>query len=85
MNLRSMDLNPEEDMILKQRGKILQGYLAKLSPRYRVLIDLRYFNEYSYEEIAKALALPLGTVKVQLFRAREKLYELISETDLNES
>lgn len=85
LKLKSTALNPEEDMILKQRGKILQGYLAKLSPRYRVLIDLRYFNEYSYEEISKALDLPLGTVKAQLFRAREKLYDLIGKTDINES
>ncbi|MBE9484204.1 MAG: sigma-70 family RNA polymerase sigma factor, partial [Bacteroidetes bacterium] len=43
----------------------------KLKPHYRQLIELRYFKEYSYEEIAAELKLPLGTVKAQLFRARE--------------
>jgi RNA polymerase sigma-70 factor (ECF subfamily) len=36
-------------------------------------VELRYFKEYSYEEVAEALEIPLGTVKAQLFRARELL------------
>jgi RNA polymerase sigma-70 factor (ECF subfamily) len=41
---------------------------------------MRYFQEMSYEEIAETLDLPLGTVKAQLFRAREFLYNVIRET-----
>lgn len=40
-------------------------------------MELRYFNEYSYDEIAKTLGAPLGTVKAQLHRARELLYDII--------
>ena len=84
LKLKSNVPDPEEHMILKQRDKILQGFIQKLKPRYQTLIELRYFKEYSYEEIAKELDLPLGTVKVQLFRARTKLFELIGEADVKE-
>ncbi|MFA9391198.1 MAG: RNA polymerase sigma factor [Prolixibacteraceae bacterium] len=82
--LKSMVPNPEENMIIMQREKMLHGFVEKLNPRYHLLIDLRYFKEFSYEEIAKELALPLGTVKVQLFRARKKLFDLIGKAGLND-
>jgi RNA polymerase sigma factor (sigma-70 family) len=83
-NLSSTSPNPEEKLIIKQRGRILRNFIEKLKPNYRILIDLRYFKEYSYEEIAKELNLPLGTVKVQLFRARNMLYALIGKTGVND-
>jgi RNA polymerase sigma-70 factor (ECF subfamily) len=54
--------------------------VLQLKPRYRVLIELRYFKEYSYDEIAKELDLPIGTVKAQLFRARELLQQILKKT-----
>jgi RNA polymerase sigma-70 factor (ECF subfamily) len=45
-------------------------------------VELRYFREFSYEEIAKELDIPLGTVKAQLFRAREMLFNLIGNTEM---
>ena len=54
--------------------------VSKLKPRYRNLIELRYFKEYSYEEISQELELPIGTVKAQLFRARELLYNIIKNS-----
>lgn len=74
--------NPEEDLILKQRSILLRRHVMKLKKDYQKLIDMRYFKEMSYEEIAKELDLPLGTVKNQLFRARNKLYDLFTNTDL---
>jgi RNA polymerase sigma-70 factor (ECF subfamily) len=47
--------------------------VSELKPRYRKLVELRYFEEYSYDEIALELDLPLGTVKAQLYRARDIL------------
>ena len=70
-------------MILQQRFDMLHSYVDRLKPKYKKLIDLRYFKEYSYEEIANELNLPLGTVKVQLFRARNMLYALLEESDVN--
>ena len=65
--------NPEESMIKEQNVKLIQDLVSKLKPRYRRLLELRYFKEYSYEEIAEELELPIGTVKAQLFRAKELL------------
>jgi RNA polymerase sigma-70 factor (ECF subfamily) len=52
--------------------------IKTLKPRYARLIELRYYQELSYEEIAVEMKLPLGTVKAQLFRARELLYPLVN-------
>jgi RNA polymerase sigma factor (sigma-70 family) len=82
--LKSTVPDPEERLIIKQRAKILRGFISQLKPSYRHLIELRYFKEYSYDEIAKELDLPLGTVKVQLFRARNMLYSLIGQTEVKD-
>lgn len=74
---KSDTLNPEEKAIKKQKIQMMQSVVEKLQPRYRMLVELRYFQEKSYEEIAKELDLPIGTVKAQLFRARELLYHTL--------
>ena len=71
--------DPEEDLIKKQKAKLMRHVVTTLKPRYRDLVELRYFKEYSYEEIADELNLPLGTVKAQLFRARELLYNILKQ------
>ncbi|MDD2277974.1 MAG: sigma-70 family RNA polymerase sigma factor [Bacteroidales bacterium] len=76
-NLLSGGLDPEESLIKDQNIQLVKTLVLKLKPRYRRLIELRYFKEYSYEEIADELSLPLGTVKAQLFRARELLYNIL--------
>ncbi|MCC7332146.1 MAG: sigma-70 family RNA polymerase sigma factor [Flavobacteriales bacterium] len=70
-------LNPEERFIRKQKIRLLREIVDQLKPRYKNLVVLRYFREYSYEEIAEETNLPIGTVKTQLFRAREQLYALM--------
>ena len=77
---KSSTLDPEESIIQNQKIKLMRNLVSKLKPRYRELIEKRYFEELSYEEIAEELNLPLGTVKAQLFRAREFLANLISKT-----
>ena len=72
--------DPEEHMINNQKIKLLREVVAKLKPRYRTLVELRYFKEYSYEEISDELELPIGTVKAQLFRARELLYNILKSS-----
>jgi len=81
--LQSDSLDPEEDMIKNQRIALMRSVVEKLKPRYRNLVELRYFKEYSYEEIANELNLPIGTVKAQLFRARELLYNILKNTNPN--
>ena len=53
----------------------------KLKPRYKELVELRYFKELSYDEISEELDIPLGTVKAQLFRAREFLYNILKNSE----
>jgi len=77
-DLISKDLNPEQVMEKKQRIAILRQIVDKLKPKYRDLVKLRYFKELSYEEIADALDVPLGTVKAQLHRSREQLFKIMS-------
>lgn len=70
--------DPEESFIREQRLNLMRETIEKLKPHYRMLIELRYFDELSYEEIAEKLELPIGTVKAQLFRARDLLYQILS-------
>lgn len=72
--------DPEEAIIYNQKVKHMRSLVEKLKPRYRELVELRYFDELSYEEIAESLNLPLGTVKAQLFRARDYLAVLMENT-----
>ncbi len=71
-------MNPEERFIKSQKAEMVRQVVETLKPRYRRLILLRYFEERSYEEIATELDLPLGTVKAQLFRARDFLYRTLN-------
>jgi RNA polymerase sigma-70 factor (ECF subfamily) len=79
IDVKSDALNPEENMMKAQRAFSVRGSLSKLDPKYRQLIELRYYEELSYEEISEQLDLPLGTVKAQLFRAKDMLYKLIGD------
>lgn len=71
-------LNPEAELEKKQRIKILRKIVEQLNPNYRVLVKLRYFKEYTYDEIAQELKIPIGTVKAQLHRSREQLFKILS-------
>jgi RNA polymerase sigma-70 factor (ECF subfamily) len=72
--------NPEESMMHDQKVIHMRLLVSKLKPRYRQLVEKRYFEELSYEEIASELDLPLGTVKAQLFRARDFLAGMMEKT-----
>ena len=77
IEIRSQGPDPEDVVIRDQKNELMREVVEKLKPRYRTLIELRYYKEYSYEEIATELDLPLGTVKAQLFRAREFLLNMM--------
>jgi len=78
--IQSDDPDPEAYMINKQKIKHMRNVVSRLKPRYRQLVELRYFKEYSYDEIAEELDIPIGTVKAQLFRARELLLNIINRS-----
>ena len=82
--LAAETLNPEQEAIRIQRALFTREKVAMLKGRYRRLIELRYFDELSYEEISEELNIPLGTVKAQLFRARELLMNLLEHSELRD-
>jgi RNA polymerase sigma factor (sigma-70 family) len=77
IDIKDLSLDPQEEAIKAQKAEIIQVFITKLPPKYQTLVNLRYFKELSYEEIAKEIEAPLGTVKAQLHRARELLYDLV--------
>ena len=78
LDIKSLLPDPEEKYVKKQRSKILKEVIEKINPKYRLLIELRFFEELSYEESAQRTNLPLGTVKAQLFRAKNLLYQILN-------
>ncbi len=70
-------LNPQDETIKAQKEEIIQAFVGMLPSKYQKLVRLRYFHELSYEEIAEELEAPLGTVKAQLHRARELMYDMV--------
>lgn len=71
------NLNPQEEAIKSQKIELVRIFVDKLPPKYQRLVKLRYFDELSYEEIAQELEAPLGTVKAQLHRARELMFDMV--------
>jgi RNA polymerase sigma factor (sigma-70 family) len=80
-NIPFTGLDPEEKVIEKQKIQLMREVVEKLKPHYRNMIHMRYFQEWSYEEIAEEMNLPLGTVKAQLFRAREFLFQILKPVE----
>jgi RNA polymerase sigma-70 factor (ECF subfamily) len=80
VDAKSLTLNPEETIMQGQRVTHMRLLVSKLKPKYRELVEKRYFEEMSYEEIAEEMNLPLGTVKAQLFRARDFLASMMEKT-----
>ena len=77
IDVEDKNLNPQERAIKTQKIELIQLFVTKLPSKYQRLVRLRYFDELSYEEIATELNAPLGTVKAQLHRARELMYDLV--------
>ena len=75
--IKDDQLNPEQQMQRSQSINQVRAVVDQLKPHYKRMIELRYFEEKSYEEIAEEMNLPLGTVKAQLFRAKDLLQELL--------
>jgi len=73
--------DPEEALINEQKIETLRKVIAQLKSPYREIIEMRYYKEFSYEEISTELKIPIGTVKVQLHRAKSLLYNIFNKTD----
>lgn len=83
MELEGNSKTPEEicmeseDMELNLLKKRIREELKSHNERYRIIFELRFFHDFSYEQIAVYLESPLGTVKANLFRAKEILKDKI--------
>ena len=69
--------SPEDKLITEQNLAKLLRDIKKLKPHYQEVINLRYFQELSYKEIAKTLNEPITNIKVKLLRAKKLLAEII--------
>jgi RNA polymerase sigma-70 factor (ECF subfamily) len=77
--LPSLAPGPYGDVRNQERGTAIQTAIDALPWEYRELIVLRHFGELSYEDIAQLKAMPLGTVKNKLFRARQLLKDRLAD------
>lgn len=72
-------LSPERDALVQEQVQLVQEALRQMPPRYRAYIILREFEGLTYEEMAETLGEPITTVRVALFRARERLREILRQ------
>jgi len=72
---------PERQVEVKERSAQVRNALASLPPQYRAVVELRHYQELSYDEIATELKIPLSDVKSHLFRARKILAEKLHASD----
>lgn len=79
-SIRDNEPDPEQLMVHDQKIAHVRHLVQTLNAKYRAMIELRYYEELSYEEIAAEMNLPLGTVKAQLFRAKELLYHQLKSS-----
>jgi RNA polymerase sigma factor (sigma-70 family) len=80
VNIQSELPDPEEALINDQKIAILRKIVNQLKSPYREIIEMRYYKEYSYEEISAEMNIPIGTVKAQLYRAKSLLYNIFIKT-----
>lgn len=73
----NLQRTPEEEVIDKQRLQLLRAAVSQLPDKYRKVIELRYYEDLPYEDIAERLGLTLSNVKIQIMRAKQMLSELM--------
>ena len=73
----NMQRTPEEEIIDKQRLQLLRAAVSELPEKYRKVIELRYYEDLAYEDIAERLGLSLSNVKIQIMRAKQMLTQLM--------
>ena len=77
LDIKDSNLNTNEITVKNEKKIIVRQLVNKLPEKYQNLVKLRYFEELSYKEIAHKTNSPLGTIKAQLFRARDLLFEIM--------
>ena len=78
-NIADTSPTAEDELITEQNLSQLLQFIKELKPHYQEVIQLRYFQEMSYQEIAEHLNEPLSNVKIKLLRAKKLLAEIIEK------
>lgn len=73
--------SPEESVIINQSRTHFYSAIEELSEEYRQIIEMRFLEEYSYEEIAEKLGRPINTIKTQIRRAKAAVCKLLTEKE----
>ena len=73
--------SPEESVIINQRTAHFEASLNEIPEDYRQIIEMRFLDEYSYEEIAEKLNKPINTVKTQIRRAKAAVCKMILDKE----
>ena len=76
-NVADSTPSAEDKLITEQNLSQLLQYIKELKPHYQEVIQLRYFQELSYNEISKEIQAPVNNVKIKLLRAKKLLAEII--------
>ena len=76
-NVADTTPSAEDELITEQNLSQLLQYIKELKPHYQEVIQLRYFQELSYQEISEQLLEPLSNIKIKLLRAKKLLAEII--------
>jgi RNA polymerase sigma factor (sigma-70 family) len=74
----SDEAGPEQQLGLRQAQQVLLEALKELSPDHRTVVDLTYFHEFGYREIAEIMDCPVDTVKTRMFHARRNLRNMLA-------
>ncbi|MSQ09950.1 MAG: sigma-70 family RNA polymerase sigma factor [Dehalococcoidia bacterium] len=82
---RALDDSPERQVETHEVQRIIAAAIAELPDTYRPVVLMRHVEELSYDEIGKALDLPIGTVKVRLHRARAALQAKLAAAGLHQA
>jgi RNA polymerase sigma-70 factor (ECF subfamily) len=77
IDVASYDRNPEQDMLRNQSHENLREIVSQLPAKYQTLVRMKYFEELSIEEIQKQIDIPINTIKIQLFRARNLIQGIL--------
>jgi len=76
------DANPEAAYGRQELSEQMEEAMAGMDDNYRMVLELRYMGERSYEEIAEAMGLPIGTVKTYIYRGKVQLKRILTRRDL---
>jgi len=79
--IKDEEPTPADKLIIEQNLAELLAYIKQLKPHYQEIINLRFFQEMSYKEMASTLNEPMSNIKVKLLRAKKLLAEIINKSN----